>query len=318
MSSTANNLLGSVDQRTQLAGHNRMELLIFHLGPRMQPFAINVFKVRGVVHCPALSEVPNSAPNILGITDVRGEAIPVVNLGGAVGMSGGSIGENPEGKLMILTEYNQRTQAFVVDAVDRIVNMSWGDIKQPPANINAHYLTATCNVKDKLVGLLDVERVLAEINPDIPEEMSRGVAAETSAWRDANKEDARPVYIVDDSAVARRQLTTCLESMGFEVVEFKNGQEVIDKFERMIAKGDAITEHVRLLVSDLEMPEVDGYTLTKAMKGRAETKGLPVILHSSLSGGFNRPLVKQVGADDFVSKFDPDELAQTIMKHAPV
>jgi len=153
-------VLANVDLRTQLAGHNRLELLLFRLDSN-QLFGINVFKVQEVIQCPPLTQVPDSHPVVSGITNMRGRTITVMDLGKAIGVSGVAV---PEDNFVVVTEYNQHVQGFLVGGVDRIVNMNWGDILPPPKGIgNDNYLTAVTRVDGELVEIIDVEKVLSEV-----------------------------------------------------------------------------------------------------------------------------------------------------------
>ena len=124
-------ILDGVDMRTKLAGHNRLELLLFRLGGR-QRFGINVFKVQEVIQCPTLTSVPQSHPVVLGIASMRGKTIPIMDLSRAIGAA--PVADHRD-KFVIVTEYNRNVQGFLVDSVDRIVNMNWGDILPPPKGI---------------------------------------------------------------------------------------------------------------------------------------------------------------------------------------
>lgn len=311
------NLMGSVDQRTQLAGQNRMELLIFSLGDNGQKFGINVFKVREVILCPKITGIPHAGSNVLGMANVRGETIPIIDLSAAVDVSGQRVPEdidenNPP--LMIVTEYNTRTQAFLVQGVDRIINKSWEEITPPPENLpNGHYLTATTQVDKDIVGILDVERVLSEMDPAMKEGLSDDMVQSTKDWN-SNKEDNRKVMVVDDSSVARKQLERCLNEMSLPVATFNDGKEALDHLLELEAQGKRPEDIYRSIISDIEMPRMDGYTFVTNVRNHAQLRDIKIVLHSSLSGGFNEALVQKVGADGFIAKFDPDRLAQAVIE----
>lgn len=311
------NLMGTVDQRTQLAGQNRMELLIFSLGDSEQKFGINVFKVREVIVCPKITGIPHSGSNVLGMANVRGETIPIIDLAAAVEIASsyktsGVDEKNPP--LMIVTEYNTRTQAFLVQGVDRIINKSWEEITPPPENLpHGHYLTATTQVEKDIVGILDVERVLAEMDPAMKESLSEDMVQSTKEWKSA-KEDNRKIMVIDDSAVARKQLEKCLGEMGLPVATFNDGKEAFDHLVALEAEGKKAEEIYRSIICDIEMPRMDGYTFVTNVRKSAELRDIRIVLHSSLSGGFNEALVKKVGADGFIAKFDPDRLAKAVIE----
>lgn len=315
-SEESKNLMGSVDQRTQLAGQNRMELLIFSLGDDDQKFGLNVFKVREVIICPEITKIPHAGSNVLGMSNVRKETIPVIDLAGAVDINKDKKNiskENPG--LMIVTEYNTRTQGFLVKSVDRIINKSWTEIEPPPENLpNGHYLTAITQFENNIVGILDVERVLSEIDPSMKESLSEGMVEESKEWADQHKDDHRKIMIVDDSVVARKQLLKCLEDMGIKADSYNDGQEAFDHLVELEKQGKTVDSVYRAIISDIEMPRMDGYAFVTKVKEREKMKDVKIVLHSSLSGGFNENLVKKVGADGFIAKFDPDRLAKSVIE----
>lgn len=300
-------ILDNVNQRTQMVGQNRLELLLFQLKGE-QLYGINVFKVREVLPCPRLTAIPHRHPVVRGISHVRGETVSIMDTGMAIGRAP-IPEEDLADSLVIVSEYNRKTQGFLVRRVDRIVNLNWEDMHQPPKSTGANtYVTAVTRIDEKLVEILDVEKVLAEVSPiegEITEEI------DTSAVTDSDA--AMRVLVVDDSSVARRQIQRCMEAVGFEVVIMNDGKQALDYLESLVADGSDIHDHLALMISDVEMPEMDGYTLVTRCKERASLSGLYIMLHSSLSGVFNHAMVKKVGADDFMAKFNPNELAERVM-----
>jgi two-component system chemotaxis response regulator CheV len=298
--------LDVVDQRTRLVGRNRLELLLFRLDGR-QRYGINVFKVREVVKCPRLTRVPHAHPNVRGIASMRGTTVAVIDLSGAIG--GPPLGSVEEA-FVVLTEFNRSVQGFLVRAVDRIVNLNWESIVPPPRAAGAQsYMTAVTQVDDELVEIIDVERVLAEVS-GVFREVSHPVVQSL-----AQEHVEAMVLVVDDSSVARRQVGRTLEQIGVPHEFANNGREALDRLRTLAAEhGTAIGQRVALVISDIEMPEMDGYTLTKLVKEDPVMKDLHVLLHTSLSGVFNNSMVRKVGADEFVPKFDPDELARAVSR----
>ncbi|WP_404338833.1 chemotaxis protein [Pseudoalteromonas mariniglutinosa] len=302
-------ILDSVNQRTQLVGQNRLELLLFKLKGR-QRFGINVFKVREVLQCPPLTNLPKTNAYIRGVAHIRGQTISVIDLSMAVG---GPAIENIKDGFIIIAEYNRSVQGFLVGGVERIVNMNWEKIMPPPDGAGRYsYLTAVTEIEDELVEILDVEKILSEISP-VNTEVSASVIGDGEIQKDLGE---RIVFIADDSAVARNQVKRALEPLGVQTELAKNGKEALLRL-REIAELDCkndITERVGLLISDVEMPEMDGYTLTAEIKADPKLAPLHVILHTSLSGVFNQAMIEKVGADDFIAKFNPDELATAVKK----
>ncbi|KTD98920.1 MULTISPECIES: chemotaxis protein CheV [unclassified Pseudoalteromonas] len=302
-------ILDSVNQRTQLVGQNRLELLLFKLRGR-QRFGINVFKVREVLQCPPLTSMPKSNTYIRGVAHIRGQTISVIDLSMAVG---GRPIDNIQDSFIIIAEYNRSVQGFLVGGVERIVNMNWEKIMPPPSGAGRYsYLTAVTEIENELVEILDVEKILNEICP-VNTEVSAEVAESGDIQKDLGE---RIVFIADDSAVARNQVKRALEPLGVQTELAKNGKEALVRLKE-IAELDCqtdITERVALLISDVEMPEMDGYTLTAEIKADPKLAPLHVILHTSLSGVFNQAMIEKVGADDFIAKFNPDELATAVKK----
>ncbi|ETX10431.1 chemotaxis protein CheW [Marinomonas ushuaiensis DSM 15871] len=303
-------VLDTVNQRTQLVGENRLELLLFRLNGK-HLYGINVFKVKEILQCPKLTSMPYSSPVVRGVAHIRGGTIPILDLGLA---TGSSPMENIDQCFVIITEYNRRIQGFLVRGVERIVNMNWSDIQPPPKGLsNDNYLTAVCQVEKEMVEILDVEQILSEVAPT-RQDISEGIV------NDGVQENAKKhhILIVDDSSVARKQIKRCMEQVGFETTVLCDGREALNYLEGIVAEGKDITEVFSMVISDIEMPEMDGYTLTTAIRNDSRLQDLFILLHTSLSGVFNESMVKKVGADGFLAKFQPDELARLAIEAVQV
>lgn len=301
-------ILDSVNLRTQMVGQNRLELLLFALESDQQ-YGINVFKVREVLQCPKLTEVPRQTSAIKGMAHIRGETIPVLDLSEAVGRDAVPKDQRLE-CFLIVAEYNRRTLAFLVRKVDRILNTQWDQIMAPPTEIGVeNYLTAIFEYDGRLIEILDVEQILADLYP-MPTEVSKEVAD------DQVREKAKEyqILITDDSSVARNQMKRSLEGLGIKVTSCNNGREAWDYLCDMADRGVDVTTHFLMVISDIEMPEMDGYTLTSMIRDDERMKSMHVVLHTSLSGGFNVSMVKKVGADGFLAKFNPDDLATAVVQ----
>ncbi|MBP0940651.1 chemotaxis protein CheV [Pseudomonas alliivorans] len=298
-------VMDSVNQRTQLVGQNRLELLLFRLDGK-QLYGINVFKVKEVLQCPKLTIMPKSSPIVRGVANIRGGTIPIMDLAMATGSAGMISLVN---SFVIITEYNTKVQGFLVHSVERIVNMNWEEIHPPPKGTGRdHYLTAVTRVDNQLVEIIDVEKILAEVAP-ISEEVSVGVINEEVH----HKAVSMRVLTVDDSSVARKQVSRCLETVGVEVVALNDGRQALDYLRKMVEEGKKPHEEFLMMISDIEMPEMDGYTLTAAIRNDPRMQKMHITLHTSLSGVFNQAMVKKVGADDFLAKFRPDDLAARVV-----
>ncbi|MGR5068658.1 MULTISPECIES: chemotaxis protein CheV [Vibrio] len=299
-------ILDSVNQRTQLVGQNRLELLTFRLMGR-QRYGINVFKVKEVLQCPKLTLLPNLHPLVKGVAHIRGHTVSVIDLSLAIG---GRPTTDIDKCFVVIAEFNRTIQAFLVSSVERIINMLWEAILPPPDGAGkAHYLTAVTNIDNELVEILDVEKILAEIAP-VDETMDSTIGEEIAQAEQA-KPIVRRILIADDSTVARKQVERAISAIGFEVISVKDGKEAYNKLLEMAQEG-SIYDQISLVISDIEMPEMDGYTLTAEIRRNADLKNLYVILHSSLSGVFNQAMVERVGANSFIAKFNPGELGNAV------
>jgi len=301
-------VLDTVDQRTRLAGENRLELLLFHLRGRQQ-FGINVFKIKEVIQCPPLTQLPEAHSVVRGVANMRGMTIPILDLGMAIGRRPL---DNLEESYVIVSEFNRKVQGFLVRCVDRIINLNWEEIHPPPVSAGKNtYLTAVTRVDDSMIEIIDVEKVLSEVVGD-----TILVSSDVIGKRDTDKRQHK-VLVADDSRVARKQIVKTLEQLGIEYITANDGAEAY-KILCELAEAGPIDEQIDMLISDVEMPEMDGYTLSKSIRENPSLNGLYVILHTSLSGGFNESMVKNVGADKFISKFSADDLANTVLEHLNV
>ncbi len=299
-------VLDSVNQRTQLVGQNRLELLMFRMTGK-QLYGINVFKVREVLPCPPLTSLPRSKSVVRGVAHVRGGAVSVLDLGIA---TGNPPIENLKEAFVVITEYNGTTQGFLVKSVERIVNLNWNEVHPPPKGTgHEHYLTAVTRVDEKLVEILDVEKILAEVVP-VRENIRDDLITEEVA-KDASQ---FKVLIVDDSKIARKQIQRCVEQIGVQTHLLNDGLEAWEHLLQVVSDGKSLRDEYLMIISDIEMPEMDGYTLTAQIRDNPAMKDIHLILHTSLSGVFNQAMVAKVGASDFLAKFHPDNLADKVIE----
>jgi two-component system chemotaxis response regulator CheV len=307
-------LLKNIDARTRLAGTNKLEILLFSLGKdlrtgRTETFGINVFKVREVMRTPQITAAPDMPSAVKGMVSLRGVLVPVVDLSEFIGMQV----ETPR-EIMIVTEYNGHTQGFLVESVDTILRLDWAKMRVPPEMLTANMgglVTAVTELADgRLVMLLDVERILSE-TAKYEDEMVY------SQIRPLGRQDLSIVY-ADDSSVARGQIERTLNALGIRGVMAMNGlqawQELLKIANYADATGRPVKELVQLVLTDVEMPEMDGYILTKNIKSDSRFAGIPVVMHSSLSSTSNQQLGKSVGVDEYVSKFEAQRLAETLSR----
>ncbi len=312
-------LINEIDARTRLAGANQMELLLFHLGTQ-EVFGINVFKVREVMKLPQLTRVPEADNRVVGMANIRGTMVPVIALKRSLGLGEHEVDlsnlDAKENGILIITEYNGSLQAFHVAAVDRIIRTSWSQIKTPPALVrenNHGAVTAVTMLDDgRMVLILDVEKVLSDICPRPDEEVYACVKAEPSLSK-------KLVLFADDSTVARTQIRKALERLGVPFIQTTTGKEAWDYLQQVAQEsadaGLPQVQQIHAVLSDIEMPDMDGFTLTKQIRADPRLAHLPVILHSSLTGTCNQSKGHQVGATDYVTKFDPKVLTEKLLQY---
>lgn len=310
-------LIKEVDARTKLAGANQMELLLFHAGSA-EVFGVNVFKVREVMKLPPLTRVPEADHRIEGMANIRGTTVPVVDLKQVLAMGAPGLCSEPsatggEGNL-IVTEFNMSLQAFHVSGVDRIMRISWSQVKPPPPLVRDTAKGAVTAVamldSGQMVLILDVEKILVDICPRPDEEVYAGVE-EKSVLK------SKRVFFADDSLVARTQIRKTLERLGIAYLQATTGREAWEQLQvladKAVEDGKSVRDELQLILSDIEMPDMDGFTLTKQIRSDHRFANIPIVLHSSLTGTCNQEKGRAVGATDYVTKFDPKILTEKIL-----
>lgn len=305
--------IDSIDERTKLAGTNHLEVLLFSLGEneltgRNELFGINVFKVREVLNIPEITTAPEMPEGIEGFVSLRGDMVPIINLQKFCHMQ-----SKDEPRILMITEYNTHIQGFLVSSVDTIQRLNWEQVKEPPELISKRLgglVTAVAELADqRLVMIMDVEKVLADAGGFYDDAMLEGV---NKIVHDGHFR----VLFADDSNIARKQITKTLDAMGVEYHSAINGAEAWKTLDQIATRceqnGQKITDEIQAVLTDVEMPEMDGYVLTQRIKADPRMEGLPVIMHSSLTAQANQAMGRGVGADAYVSKFQPVELADTL------
>lgn len=288
---------------------DRLELLLFHLGGT-QRFGINVLKVKEVMACPSLTQLPKSHPAVRGVAHLRGEPLTVIELSSAIGRRAlYADAKSAREGTVIITELNRNMQGFLVERVDRIVICDWKNVLPPPRGTGTgSYITGVTEIENSLVEILDVEKVIGEVTAM---EMRLTAAFEAAAEDLALTRGAR-VLVVDDSSVARHQTTNTLEPLGITCVLARDGREAIEMLRETNAGGSDAA--VDMVISDIEMPEMDGYSLTREIRQDARLAGLYTLLHTSLNGAVNIEKAERAGANAVLTKFVPDELARAVIK----
>ena len=304
-----------IDERTNLTSNNQFEMLLFRLGAaadsdQRELFGINVFKVREILVMPNIVTIAGAPKHLLGVANIRGQIIPVIDLAAVVGCQ-------PRNGLNILlvTEYARSTQGFAVEEVDEIVRLDWSQVLSAEstsvAGLNTSIARLDGNVDNtRLAQVLDVEHILRSVLPS-SKSMIKVEAGPALLLPPGTK-----ILAADDSGFARTLIEQGLTAMGAPFVMTKSGKEAWDMLEKIaeeaIAEGKTARDKIALVLTDLEMPEMDGFTLTRKIKKDERFKSIPVVIHSSLSGTTNEDHIKSVGADAYIAKFVAEELGATI------
>jgi two-component system chemotaxis response regulator CheV len=296
-------LMEHIDARTNLAGTNKMEILLFSLGSN-EKFGINVFKVKEVCQIGKITRTPNMPGGVDGIVSLRGHVMPVLNLANFMGMNPATRHET-----MLVAEFNRHILGFLVAGVDRIIRVDWDKVHPTEGMLSdkSALITAITELEDgSLVSILDVEQILAD---------AFGEAVVGNVER-IESEHELCVFFADDSLVARRKIVEVLDKMGVKHVQANNGREAWDRLKAMADAaqnaGSNLHDQIQVILTDAEMPEMDGYVLTQNVKGDSRFDNIPVVMHSSLSSDANRAMGKRVGVDYYVSKFDSVVLSSTL------
>ncbi|RJT47080.1 chemotaxis protein [Rahnella woolbedingensis] len=311
------NFQKEIDERTNLTSSNRFELLLFRLGTspedeQSELFGINVFKLREIVPMPALTKAAGMSSPMMGMANIRGEIIPVIDLPAVVGCVP-KTGLN----ILLVTEYARSTQAFAVESVDDIVRLEWSQVLAAESGVKSRNITSIARLdndksSNRLALVLDVEQILHDIIPNSNIDMDK---KKTSAFK---LKPGTVAIVAEDSKVARQMLEKGLNMMEIPAQMHVTGLEAWNKIRKLAeeckAEGLPIADKISFVLTDLEMPEMDGFTLTLNIKRDEFLKNIPVIIHSSLSGSANEDHVRKVGADGYVAKFEINELEAAIHK----
>lgn len=305
-----------VDERSQLAGTNKFEILLFRLGEdsgthSRELFGINVFKVREALVMPTITPMPGAPKHVMGVANIRGQIIPVIDLPTVVGCA-------PSARnILLVTEYERSIQGFAVEDVEEIMRLEWSRVMSAEGAAVDGMVTSLARLDEessqqtRLALVLDVEHILREV---LPSRFKGGdEVMETHA---VSIPQGSVILYADDSAVARSQIEKTMRGLGLSFVAAKTGKEAWDRLMQMDQEAKLahvpMRSKVAMVLTDLEMPEMDGFTLTRKIKESDAFRDIPVVIHSSLSGSANESHAKSVGADGYVAKFVPDELARAI------
>ncbi len=286
--------------------YNRQDLLLFHIGTR-QAFAINVLKMKEIIPYEPLVKLPGSHPAVIGVARLRGHPLTVIDLASAIGMPPISSHPDLTPYSIIISEFSRTLQGFLVSKVDRIISLEWEDILPPPrASGHATYITGIADIDKQLVEIIDVERAL---NSVMPSQTSGSQTLELDQ-RVAEQLQQKLVLVVDDSGLARKQVTRTLDLMGLNYITAQDGKEALQKLKALKEEGRSVD----LIISDIEMPEMDGYTLTREIRKDEALSSIYILLHTSLSGTVCSENAQASGADAALTKFVTEELSAAVMK----
>ncbi len=309
--------LHEIDERTNLTSNNKFELLLFRLGEapgtdHRELYGINVFKIREILVMPTITAVANAPANVMGVANIRGQIITVINLPKVVGCT-----PKKGTPILLVTEYARSTQAFAVEEVSEIARLDWNQViaaENNGGNLITSIARLDGNTEDsRLAQVLDVEQILRDVLPNSTDDLTpKNIGPQI-------KLPAGTVILAaDDSPLARSLIENGLKALDVPFVMTKTGLEAWTRIQSMsdaaISEGKTIQDKVALVLTDLEMPEMDGFTLTRNIKSDQRFKSIPVVIHSSLTGEANENHVKSVGADAYVAKFAAEELAGAIRK----
>lgn len=286
------------------SGTNELEVLEFTLGDNH--YGINVAKIREILQYMPVTPVPNTHPSVEGIFMPRDTMITVINLKNCLNLP-----QTDEKGLFIITNFNKLNVAFHVDQVIGIHRVSWENIIKPDETLtgeNGSTATGVIKMDDRLIVILDFEAIVASISPQT------GLRVNDIDEMEARDRSDATILIAEDSALLSKLITECLKKSGYtNLIVEENGQEAWDVIEAMQAKGD-ITKHLDCIITDIEMPLMDGHRLTKLVKSDAELRDIPVIIFSSLVNEEMRKKGEQLGADAQLTKPEIGKLVEAIDK----
>ena len=307
------------------SGTNELEIIEFRLEKvlpdgktKMCFYGINVAKVREVIRVPDTTDYPNAQPNVLGVFSLRGKLIPLVDLAGWLGINTPT---DLEDKVVIVTDFNRMSNGFLVDGVSRIHRISWGEVESPSQFLEASdqdCVVAVVRQEKNLIMILDFEKVIADINPelsmtkyDVTLDKKVQIDDEMLALR-----GAKTILVVDDSAFIRRLIENTLISSGYNVIAAKDGAEALEiilGFGRLCTEENrTFREFLNCMISDVEMPQMDGMHLVKRVREIDAFNGLPIVMFSSLMSEENRTKALSLGANDTITKPEIGRMVELI------
>ena len=289
--------MGIVDSNILLeTGTNELEILEFVISGNS--YGINVAKITELMQIQQVQQMPLSHPCVEGVFQPRNEVYTIVDLSRYLGMD---LSENPEKDIFIITNFNQMNIAFHVHAVESIFRISWQDIEKPDSIIyggQEGVVTGIAKVNDRIISILDFEKITFDISPETGIDLN-----EVKEYSGADRENI-PILVAEDSALLRKMLTEALHTAGYyNLLILNNGEEAWEHITRVKSSGVTdILSKIRCLITDIEMPKMDGHRLTKLVKSDPALSDIPVIIFSSLIDENMQKKGLEVGADAQLSK----------------
>ncbi|MDE1310846.1 chemotaxis protein CheV [Vibrio aestuarianus subsp. cardii] len=297
------------------SGTNELEIIEFHLEKVLPDgrtktcyYGINVAKVREVIQVPDTTDYPNAQPHMIGVFSSRDVLTPLVDLAGWLGVP---TSQTLERKFVIVTDFNRMTNGFLIDSISRIHRISWNDVESPSQFLEAgeqDCVVAVVRKDGNMIMILDFEKIIADINPELSME-KYDVKVDRSVdlnQKMVNKRNAKTIMVVDDSAFIRSLIQDTLSSAGYNIIACKDGGEAYEKLmdiERVAkAENMAVSELVDAIVTDVEMPRMDGMHLLKRLRENDAYRDTPIVMFSSLMSEDNRAKALALGANDTITK----------------
>ncbi|MDP4169889.1 MAG: chemotaxis protein [Bacillota bacterium] len=289
------------------SGTNELEIVEFSVGKNK--FGINVIKVKEIINPVPIIGIPHSHPNVEGIIELRGEVLPVVNIAEALGYPPS---DNSVQDKFIVTEFNKQKIVFHVHSVSKIHRISWQEIEKPSDMYKGYdsQIIGVVKLNGEMILLLDFEKIIVEINPE------SGINVQEVRKLGERERSNKKLIVAEDSPLLRKLLFDTLSEAGFNNVEFfENGLDALNFLESLAAEGKEVKEEVQMIITDIEMPKMDGHHLTKRVKDNPAIADIPVIIFSSLITDDLRHKGKMVGAEEQISKPEIAELILSIDKY---
>lgn len=286
-------------------GTNELEIMEFLIDNRS--FGINVAKVLEIMKFEEITPIPHSNKFIEGIFKPRNQIITVLDMAAYLGLGSS---QNEERDILIITNFNSNHTAFHVHSVETIHRISWTDIEKPDESIYKGFdgiTTGIARIGERLITILDFEKIMGELNP------SHSIQIESLGDTSNRPVCNKPIFVVEDSPFLTKLLIECLHKAKYiNTITFSNGKEAWDEIERLMSKGEPIEESIACIITDIEMPQMDGHMLTKLIKSNSNLKNLPVIIFSSLINEEMKLKGQRIGANAQVSKPEIESLVDLI------